>query len=118
MDKKSITGLVLIMLLFVGYMYWIMPSKEQREEMRVKDSIRYVEKLRADSILLAEQEQKHLQDSLLQLAVTDSTMRDSSGALLASAMNVNLGQFSVNNSNPLLNIKVRNGKMCDDMQSL
>ncbi len=39
MDKKSIIGLVLIMGIFVGYMFWVAPSKEElAERQRVYDS--------------------------------------------------------------------------------
>ena len=39
MDKKSIIGLVLIFLIFVGYMFWVAPSKEEiAERQRVYDS--------------------------------------------------------------------------------
>ena len=39
MDKKSIIGLVLIIGIFVGYMFWVAPSKEElAERQRVYDS--------------------------------------------------------------------------------
>ncbi len=39
MDKKSIVGLVLIFAIFVGYMFWVAPSKEElAERQRVYDS--------------------------------------------------------------------------------
>ena len=39
MDKKSIIGLVLIFAIFVGYMFWVAPSKEEMaERQRVYDS--------------------------------------------------------------------------------
>ncbi len=39
MDKKSIIGLVLIFAIFVGYMFWIAPSKEEiAERQRIYDS--------------------------------------------------------------------------------
>ena len=39
MDKKSIIGLVLIFLIFIGYMFWVAPSKEEiAERQRVYDS--------------------------------------------------------------------------------
>ena len=41
MNKKSIIGIVLIFAIFVGYMWWIAPSKEEiAERQRVNDSIR------------------------------------------------------------------------------
>ena len=54
MDKKSIIGLVLIMGIFVGYMWWVSPSKEEiAERQRVHDSLvqAYTDSVRvADSI--------------------------------------------------------------------
>ena len=39
MDKKSIIGLVLIFAIFIGYMFWVSPSKEEMaERQRVYDS--------------------------------------------------------------------------------
>ena len=67
MDKKSIIGLILIFGIFVGYMFWIAPSKEEiaerqrvydstmqanLEAQRVADSIE-AEKARQDSLLMA-----------------------------------------------------------------
>ncbi|MBR6049395.1 MAG: membrane protein insertase YidC [Bacteroidales bacterium] len=67
MDKKSIIGLVLIFGIFVGYMWWVSPSAEERAErqrvydsmvqanleaQRVADSIA-VEKARVDSLIAA-----------------------------------------------------------------
>ena len=40
MDKKSIIGLILIFGIFVGYMWWVSPSKEEMaERQRVHDSL-------------------------------------------------------------------------------
>lgn len=40
MDKKSIIGLILIFGIFVGYMFWVAPSKEEMaERQRVYDSM-------------------------------------------------------------------------------
>ena len=67
MDKKSIIGLVLIFLIFVGYMFWVAPSKEEiaerqrvydstvaanLEAQRIEDSI-VAEKARLDSLAAA-----------------------------------------------------------------
>ena len=64
MDKKSIIGLVLIFAIFVGYMFWVAPSKEEMAErqrmydstmqanleaQRIEDSIA-AEKARLDSL--------------------------------------------------------------------
>lgn len=55
MDKKSIIGLVLIFGIFVGYMFWVAPSKEEMaERQRVYDST-----------VLANIEAQRLEDSIL-----------------------------------------------------
>ena len=118
MDKKSIIGLVLIFLIFLGYMFWIKPSDEEIAARRRQDSLMYVERMRADSIAQAEAAQKHLQDSLYQLAMTDTSMGDSTGAALAAAMKINLGQFEPNSSNGRLNVTVANKVMTTDLRSL
>lgn len=118
MDKKSIIGLVLIFLIFLGYMFWIKPSDEEIAARRRQDSIMYAERMRADSLAQAEAEQKHLQDSLYQLAMSDSAMNDSTGAALAAAMKVNLGQFDPNSGNHRLNVTVSNKVMTTDLRSM
>ena len=55
MDKKSIIGLILIFGIFVGYMFWVAPSKEEMaERQRVYDSM-----------VLANVEAQRLEDSIL-----------------------------------------------------
>ena len=52
MNKKSILGIVLIFGIFVGYMWWVAPSKEEiAERQRVNDSIRQAY---ADSVACAD----------------------------------------------------------------
>ena len=117
MDKKSIIGLVLIFLVFVGYMFWIRPSDEEIAERRRADSLAYVEYLRNDSIQRAADLQKHLEDSLRNLAMSDSTWVDSTGAL-NTVSRANLGQFAVNGTNPRINIKVKNDLISSELHSL
>ena len=88
MEKKSIIGLVLIFAIFVGYMFWVSPSKEemaerqrvydstmqaQLEEQRIADSLAAVEKARAegDSTVFAT-----TADSLRSLARTVRIVND------------------------------------------
>ncbi|MBR6330598.1 MAG: membrane protein insertase YidC [Bacteroidales bacterium] len=118
MDKKSIIGLVLIFLIFLGYMFWIKPSDEEIAARREQDSLMYVERMRADSLAQAEAEQKHLQDSLYRLAMSDTTLSDSTGAAQVAAMKVNLGQFAPNSGNQRLNVTVANKVMTTDLRSL
>lgn len=87
MDKKSILGLVLIFGIFVGYMWWVSPSAEERaameaERARVMDSIVNAQRM-ADSVAAVQA----LQDSLA--AAGDST------ALAATAPKVqDMGVFN------------------------
>ena len=58
MDKKSIVGLILIFAIFVGYMFWVSPSKEEiAERQRVHDSIMqvYTDSVRVADSLASEQ---------------------------------------------------------------
>ena len=65
MDKKSIIGLVLIFAIFVGYMFWVAPSKEEMaERQRVYDSTMQAN-LEAQRIEDSIAAAKALQDSLL-----------------------------------------------------
>ena len=51
MDRKSIIGLILIFLVFMGYMWWTAPSEEELAAQRaMRDSIMRVEQLRIDSL--------------------------------------------------------------------
>lgn len=70
MDKKTIIGLVLIFAIFIGYMWWVSPSKEEIAEQRRQDSIRfaaYQDSLKqvriADSITAVQAAQLGLSDS-------------------------------------------------------
>ncbi len=54
-DKRSIIGLVLIFLIFVGFMWWQSPSKEERAEMhRKQDSLYRVQQREMDSVMRLE----------------------------------------------------------------
>ena len=104
MDKKSIIGLVLIFGIFVGYMWWVSPSAEERaameaERARVMDSIVNAQRA-ADSVAAAKAEL----DSLA--AAGDST------ALAATAPKVqDMGVFNSLTQGEARQITVDNGKM-------
>jgi len=118
MDKKSIIGLLLIFLIFMGYMFWIKPSDEELATRRQADSLRWVEQMRNDSIALAEANQKHIQDSLYNLALNDSTLSDSARQALHIQNKVDLGLFSVNQGTPEFNVTVANNLFHVDLQTL
>ena len=104
MDKKSIIGLVLIFGIFVGYMWWVSPSAEERAKMeaeraRVMDSIVSAQRA-ADSVAAAQA----LQDSLA--AAGDST------ALAVMGPKVqDMGAFNSATTGQSQQIVVDNGKM-------
>ncbi len=104
MDKKSIIGLVLIFGIFVGYMWWVSPSAEERaameaERARVMDSIVNAQRA-ADSVAAAKAEL----DSLA--AAGDST------ALAAVGPKVqDMGVFNAATQGEARQLTINNGKM-------
>ncbi|MCR5822323.1 MAG: membrane protein insertase YidC [Bacteroidales bacterium] len=75
MNKKSIIGLVLILGIFVGYMFWVAPSKEEMAEMqRHRDSVyaAYNDSVRIADSLAAE---KARLDSLATAGDTSAQMQ-------------------------------------------
>jgi YidC/Oxa1 family membrane protein insertase len=68
MNKNTITGLIIIFAILIGYSIWMTPSDEEKEAARLRnDSIAKVERIR-DSIDLLQQVKKHQQDSINQIA--------------------------------------------------
>ena len=105
MNKKSIVGIVLIFVIFVGYMWWITPSKEEMaERQRVNDSIRqaYNDSVAyADSVAAVK---AHL-DSL--------AMQGDSSARRQLQMNErgDMGVFNVSAFGDTVNVTVKNELM-------
>ena len=88
MDKKTVIGLVLIFAIFVGYMFWVAPSKEEMAEMqRRHDSIvaAYNDSLEQAALLAAE---KARLDSLAKAG--DTTVQQ----LLSRCSMVDMGLFN------------------------
>ena len=86
MDKKSIIGLFLIFGIFVGYMWWISPSAEERAQMEAErkhyqDSVAAAKRV-ADSVAM----EQALLDSLV--AIGDTTVAH------AAAPMADMGVFS------------------------
>ena len=65
LDKNTIIGLVLMFLVFIGYIWWTAPSKEEREKMAAyQDSVQaaYLDSVsKAQEVLAA---QKFIDDSI------------------------------------------------------
>lgn len=115
MDKKQITGLVLIFAIFVGYMWWISPSKEERAAMMAqRDSIvqAYNDSIYNDSVLRAETELKlqAQRDSIL--AVNPDALADfeadAAGIVNREEKAKNLGRFACNIASHTDTIRVKN----------
>ena len=105
MNKKSIIGIVLIFAIFVGYMWWIAPSKEEiAERQRVNDSIRqaYIDSVAyADSVAAVK---AHL-DSLA-MQGDSSAMRQ-----LQMTQRGDMGVFNASAYGDTVNVTVKNELM-------
>ena len=55
MDKNQITGIILMVVLYVGYIWYSTPSEEERNA-AIAEQERLVEEARKDSLLLVEEE--------------------------------------------------------------
>lgn len=120
MDKKSIIGLVLIFGIFIGYMAWISPTKEERAQMqRSLDSMVAArqDSIRTDSMLRAQTDsiQKALRDSIL--AVNPDATFDESSLLLVdpALLRQQLGVFGGNVALSTETIKVKNNRFDVDL---
>ncbi len=108
MDKKTIIGLVLIMGIFVGYMFWVAPSKEElAERQRVYDSTMQanLEAQRVADSLAAE---KMRLDSL-------ATVGDSTGSLRAVA---DMGAFNAATQGSQATLAFSNERMSLEINTL
>ena len=84
MDKKSIIGLVLIFGIFVGYMWWVSPSKEElAERQRVHDSLVQVYN---DSVRVA--------DSLAALQTAADSLADTGDSTALQEQKADMGIFN------------------------
>ena len=105
MNKKSIIGIVLIFAIFVGYMWWIAPSKEEiAERQRVNDSIRqaYMDSVAyADSVAAV---QAHL-DSLAMQGDTTAQRQ------LQMNQRGDMGVFNASAFGDTVNVTVKNELM-------
>lgn len=84
MDKKSIIGLILIFGIFVGYMWWVSPSKEEMaERQRVHDSLVQVYN---DSVRVA--------DSLAALQASSDSLAAAGDSSALQEQKADLGIFN------------------------
>ena len=105
MNKNSIIGFVLLAAIFVGYMWWIAPSKEEiAERQRVNDSLRQAY---MDSVAVADslaKVQAHL-DSLAKAG--DTTVQRQ----MQMNKRGNLGMFNASAYGDTLYVTVKSGTM-------
>lgn len=105
MNKNSLIGIVLIFAIFVGYMWWIAPSKEEiAERQRVNDSIRqaYMDSVAyADSVAAVK---AHL-DSLAMQGDTSAQRQ------LQRNQRGDMGVFNASAAGDTVNVTVKNELM-------
>lgn len=119
LDKNTIIGLVLMFLVFIGYIWWTAPSKEEREKMAAyQDSLRQAYN---DSVISAQEAlaaQKLIDDSiaandtLAQLAEVEKT-RKAAGVF---ACNLDGEPVTVSVKNELLSLDINSrGAVIDNV---
>lgn len=72
MDKNTITGLVVIFLILIGFSYFTRPSEEQVREIQRQDSIAKVEQQKRELLATQQQENTSLTDAPVSTAHRDS----------------------------------------------
>lgn len=112
MNKKSIIGIVLIMGIFVGYTWWVAPTKEElAERQRVSDSIRQAY---MDSVAYAEQ-------LAAEQARVDSLAKAGDSAALQQLqmdMRPDMGVFNASSFGDTVMVEVKNGVMNMDITNM
>ena len=111
MDKKSIIGLVLIFGIFVGYMFWVAPSKEEiAERQRIYDSTMAanLEAQRIEDSIAAE---KARQDSLFMAGDSAATYAAMDKAFGMHRRVQDMGVFNAAAERPSSGFRVRNERM-------
>jgi len=116
MDKKSIIGLVLIFGIFIGYMWWVSPSKEELAKMQAQhDSMvaAYQDSVFQDSVARAEADalKQHLRDSIA--AVNPDALKDFdaevNGMISVAEKQNSLAEFGCNVAAATDTMTVKNG---------
>lgn len=116
MDRKSIIGLILIFLVFMGYMWWTAPTEEELAAQRaMRDSIMRAEQMRIDSLERAQNLSLAQENTLeSQLQSDNDSVRS---AALAMAKN-ELGVFSNNLEGDSVTISVNTSTLNLEFSSL
>lgn len=112
MNKQSIVGLVLIFAIFIGYIWWVSPSEEERLAMQAHhDSLvqAYNDSVAEAQLLALE---KARLDSLAQAGDTAAQQ------LLNTRKRSDMGVFNISATGDTHNISIRNGLMMVDITNL
>ncbi|MDY5969714.1 MAG: membrane protein insertase YidC [Bacteroidales bacterium] len=106
MNKQSIIGLILIFAIFMGYMWWMSPSKEELSKMRAtQDSIAQAYK---DSVAIADSISL-VRDSLMAAAQAGDS--SALASLNPEKKMPDMGAFNASASGNRYMLKIDNGKM-------
>ena len=102
MDRNTITGLVVIALILIGYSYFMSPSKEELKAMHVRDSIARVEAQRAAAL-----EKERQADFAAQQQNTE-TLQAETGAIFKQD-SLPVEQYTLENNKIKLHINTKGG---------
>ncbi|MGM9705779.1 MAG: membrane protein insertase YidC [Prevotella sp.] len=100
MDKNTITGFILIAAVLIGYGIWSQPSQEERIAMMRQDSIKNVERQKAELLQKQQSESKTNSNAMM---TTDST------ALFYSALTGNEKRITLKNKKVELTLNTKGG---------
>lgn len=93
-NKNTIIGLVLIFLIFIGYSYWMSPSKEEIQKQRhIADSIDQVNNAAKDSVIAIQAREKALAE-IQKKQVEESGSTVDTVTLKREKLHDQLGSFS------------------------
>ena len=102
MDRNTITGLIVIALILIGYSYFMSPSKEELKAMHVRDSIARVEAQRAAAL-----EKERQADFAAQQQNTE-TLQAETGAIFKQD-SLPVEQYTLENNKIKLHINTKGG---------
>ena len=102
MDRNTITGLVVIALILIGYSYFMSPSKEELKAMHVRDSIARVEAQRAAAL-----EKERQADFAAQQQNTETQQAGTEAIFTQDSLPVE--QYTLENNKIKLHINTKGG---------
>lgn len=105
MDKNTITGLVIIFLILIGFSYFNRPSEEQLREIRRRDSIANVEQRKME---LADRQQRENQN----LSAGENPISANRGDTIFVQDSTSDRIITLENDKVKLHISTRGGRIC------